>query len=254
MPATKVTGNPEEDILEGDHQLLAAFRAGAAGSLEPGAVLLAAGVAAQRIYQLRTGLAYRCREVVDGRRAIVEIFVPGDVVGLEAVLGQRGQGAVAVAAPVRYWAVEAAAIRRMMQESPAVALRVTALSIEAQQRAVRLAANIARLDAPERVARMLIDLYDRMRRGGLIHRLTFNLRLTQQQIGDHLGLSGVHVNRVLRWLARERIAFVERQVVIINDLPRLRALARGEWAPARHRRAAAAAVSAPAAEAAPPSG
>jgi DNA-binding transcriptional regulator LsrR (DeoR family) len=75
---------------------------------------------------------------------------------------------------------------------------------------------------------MLIDLYDRLRRRRLIARSTYNLWLTQQQIGDHLGLTGAHVNRVLSWFAREDIAFVKGYVVIMRDLPRLRRLARGE--------------------------
>jgi DNA-binding transcriptional regulator LsrR (DeoR family) len=75
---------------------------------------------------------------------------------------------------------------------------------------------------------MLIDLYDRLRRRRLIARSSFNLHLTQQQIGDHLGLTNAHVNRVLRWFACEDIALVKRYVVIIRDMPRLRRLAQGE--------------------------
>jgi len=74
---------------------------------------------------------------------------------------------------------------------------------------------------------MLIDLYDRLRRRRLIARSTFNLHLTQQQIGDHLNLTGAHVNRVLRWLSREDIALVKGYVVIIRDMPRLRKLVDG---------------------------
>jgi CRP/FNR family transcriptional regulator, anaerobic regulatory protein len=221
-------------MVEGDHQLLAAFRAGFTGSSEPGAVLLAAGDKIGRVYQLRTGLAYCSHEVAEGRRAIVDLYVPGDIIGIEAVIGRRAAGTAVVASPLRYWALEAPAIRQMMQESRAVTARVAGILFEAQQRASRLAAQIARLDAPERVAYMLIDLHERMLRTGLIHRDTFNLRLTQQQIGDHLGLSGVHVNRVLRWLAREQIAFIEHHVVIIKDKARLRALARGEMPMERH--------------------
>jgi CRP/FNR family transcriptional regulator, anaerobic regulatory protein len=77
---------------------------------------------------------------------------------------------------------------------------------------------------------MLIDLYDRLRRRRLIAPSTFNLHLTQQQIGDHLGLTKEHVNRVLGSFARENIAFVERHVVIIRDMPRPQRLARGEEA------------------------
>jgi hypothetical protein len=78
----------------------------------------------------------------------------------------------------------------------------------------------------------------------MISRSTYNLYLTQQQIGDHLGLTGETVNRVLHWFAREDIAFVERHVVILRNMPRLRRLANGEEAietrrtkPISHRKA-----------------
>jgi CRP/FNR family transcriptional regulator, anaerobic regulatory protein len=115
-------------------------------------------------------------------------------------------------------------------ENREIALSFTSLLVEARRRSEDLAARIARLEAPERVAAMLVDLYDRLRRRRSIARSTFNLHLTQQQIGDHLGLTGETVNRVLRWFAREDIALFERYVVIIRDMPRLRRLARGDEA------------------------
>jgi DNA-binding transcriptional regulator LsrR (DeoR family) len=47
----------------------------------------------------------------------------------------------------------------------------------------------------------------------LIARPTFNLPLTQDQIGDHLGLTMVHVSRTLRRLREDKVALVDRQVV-----------------------------------------
>jgi len=79
-----------------------------------------------------------------------------------------------------------------------MAVSLTSLLIEARRRSVELAVRIARLEALERIGAMLIDLYDRQRRRRLIARSSYNLHLTQQQIGDHLGLTGAHVNRVLR--------------------------------------------------------
>jgi DNA-binding transcriptional regulator LsrR (DeoR family) len=79
---------------------------------------------------------------------------------------------------------------------------------------------------------LLLDLYDRLRRHGLISRMTYNLPLTQEQMADHLGLTLVHVNRTLRRLREERIVLVDRQVVIIMDLERLREFAQGLPQPA----------------------
>ena len=51
--------------------------------------------------------------------------------------------------------------------------------------------------------------------------------LTQEQVGGHLGLTLVHVNRTLRRLREERIVLVDRQVVVIMDLDRLGEFAHG---------------------------
>jgi len=103
---------------------------------------------------------------------------------------------------------------------------------EARWRGDRLATSIGRLDAQGRISVLLLDLYDRLRRHGLISRMTYNLPLTQEQMADHLGLTLVHVNRTLRRLREERIVLVDRQVVIIMDLERLREFAQGLPQPA----------------------
>ena len=203
------------------------FRQGEGGYFQPGETLIKAGELPRYVYQLRTGLVYQSCWFPDGRRAIVDIFAPGNVIGLESILSMRASGTAAAAGPVKYLALDVKSLHRLMDDRE-VALCFTSLLVEARRRSEELAARIARLEAPERVAAMLIDLYDRLRRRRLIARSTFNLHLTQQQIGDHLGLTGAHVNRVLGWFARQDIALVKGYVVIIRDMQRLRRLARGE--------------------------
>ncbi len=191
--------------------------------------MIEAGELPRHVYQLRTGLAYQSSWFPEGRRAIVDIFAPGNVVGLETVLSLRTSGSVAAAGMIKYSALDAASVHQLMEDWE-IALCFTSLFVEARRRSEELVARIARLEAPERVAAMLIDLHDRLRRRRLIARGSYNLYLTQQQIGDHLGLTGATVNRVLSWLAREDIALVKGYVVIIRDMSRLRRLARGEEA------------------------
>src|SRR5215831_7359567 len=209
--------------------LSSVFRQGETGYVHAGDIFVEAGELPRHVYQLRTGLAYQSCFFPDGRRAIVDIFAPGNVVGLEAILSLRASGTVTATGPVKYSSVEADSFYRLMEHREIAACFISLL-VEARRRSEELAARIARLEAPERIAAMLVDLYDRLRRRRLIARSTFNLRLTQQQIGDHLGLTGETVNRVLRWLSHEHIALVKGYVVIIQDMPRLRKLARGEEA------------------------
>src|SRR5262249_60602755 len=126
--------------------------------------------------------------------AIVDIFAPGNVVGLEIILSLRTSGTITAAGPVKYLSVEADSFYRLM-ENREIALCFTSLLVEARRRSEDLAARIARLEAPERVAAMLVDLYDRLRRRILIARSTYNLYLTQTQVGDHPRPTRESVNR-----------------------------------------------------------
>jgi DNA-binding transcriptional regulator LsrR (DeoR family) len=68
--------------------------------------------------------------------------------------------------------------------------------------------------------------YERLSRRGLVTGTTYNLPLNQAHIGAYLGLTVVHVNRVLRSLREERIANVEKHAVTIFDVEGLKRLAR----------------------------
>lgn len=77
---------------------------------------------------------------------------------------------------------------------------------------------------------MLLDFHTRLRRRKLILGSIYNLPLTQGQIGNYLGLTVVHINRVLRSLRAERIVDLEKHSVTILDRERLAIMARKEGA------------------------
>jgi CRP/FNR family transcriptional regulator, anaerobic regulatory protein len=185
-----------------------------AGELKPAAILI------------RSGFVFPSCVLPDGRRAILDILVPGDIDGLDNLVLMRPVEEITAAGRVGYQALNVVALRELIAD-PQVALRMVAIIAEARWRADRLAAMIGRLDAQARICVMLLDIYDRLRQRGFINHPTYNLPLTQEQIGDYLGLSVVHVNRTLRRLREDKIVLVDRQVVIIMDVDRLRELAKG---------------------------
>jgi len=112
-----------------------------------------------------------------------------------------------------------------LMASQPTALYIAWLLGQRQQRTDRLLSALQCLDSRGRLATMVLDFYTRLRRRKLITGSSYNLPLTQLQIGSYLGLTVVHVNRVLRSLRDERIAQMERNCVTILDLERLKSLA-----------------------------
>jgi CRP/FNR family transcriptional regulator, anaerobic regulatory protein len=85
---------------------------------------------------------------------------------------------------------------------------------------------LGRSDAEARIAAMLLDFWWRLRRLGLVPRSSFNFPMTQQQIGDYVGLTVVHTNRILRRFREAQIATVTRGMAVILDVEALGRIAR----------------------------
>jgi CRP-like cAMP-binding protein len=195
-------------------------------SLDDGAVLVEAGRPVAAAYRLNKGVACRTRQTAH-HRSILEIYLPGDVIGLDLVLCGDAPNAVVMAAPGAARLLPAAELLPVMASNAAVAFAVAWAANEAQRRIEALAA-LRRLDGEARVALALIDFYDRLHRRQLLHGLSYSLPLTQAELGDYLGMTAIHVNRVLRRLREQRIAVIEKQLVIIMNHEALARLARGD--------------------------
>lgn len=215
-----------EDLLLGDSRLRSAFIGTTTKFAGRSSPLISPDDRNGPVILIRNGVAFRSFGLADGRRAILHIVLPGDLVGLEHVVLHRPAEEIIAAGRVSFAALPASRIRELMKDH-CITLAIMAQVAETWFRADRLAASLGRLDAEARLCVMLLDLHDRLRHARLISRPTFNVPLTQEQIADHIGMTLVHVNRTLRRLRDEHILVMERGVAIILNLDRMRELARG---------------------------
>ena len=77
------------------------------------------------------------------------------------------------------------------------------------------------------MAHFLLDLLTRLEALGQVTQGTLRLPLTQEDIGDALGLSTVHVNRTLQTLRDDGLVASRGRTYTIRDPGRLQALAAG---------------------------
>jgi CRP-like cAMP-binding protein len=91
-------------------------------------------------------------------------------------------------------------------------------------------ANVGRRDARSKTAHILCEFALRQERAGLAPRSQYDLPMTQEQLGDALGLTPVHVNRTLRSLEQAGLISRKRRTVTVSDWDGLRAA--GDFDPA----------------------
>ena len=85
--------------------------------------------------------------------------------------------------------------------------------------------SLGRRDAAERIAHFLLECWVRLRRVRLCGLREYKCPLSQYHLADALGLSAVHVNRVLKELRNQGILTFRKGVVRFDDFDNLLELA-----------------------------
>jgi CRP/FNR family transcriptional regulator len=218
-----------DELILGQRELTARFRASTSytvGARE----LLPFTRSSNAIYHLVAGWACRFRDFPNGHQAIVDVYLPGDVIGLERMLFPRTLTEVMTLTSVATEVIDTEAGLADLMSRRSTALYVAWLLARQQRHSDRFFAAVSSLDARGRLATMVLDFYKRLRLPRSITGSTYNLPLTQTQIGAYLGLTVAHVNRVLRFFRDEKIVHLEKHCVTILDLECLARLAQSTTA------------------------
>jgi len=87
---------------------------------------------------------------------------------------------------------------------------------------------LGRMFAHERFAQFVLHLHDRLDRVGLVTGDSFAMPMTQEMLGDALGMSAVHINRTLHVMRREKMLRTTPGRWQILDRERMKTFASGE--------------------------
>jgi CRP-like cAMP-binding protein len=192
---------------------------GAIQTHRPNVRLIAEGDALDRPRLVRSGWACRVRFLADGRRQILNYYLPGDVMGLS--LDPDPTALAGYASLTRLMTMDIGALRTLVLEQPEDYPELTAacrkIKMHEEFHLLAQITRIGRQKAYERVAHLLLEFHSRLRQTGLADGMTFQLPLTQEALADGLGLSAVHVNRTFKLLKRKNYVRVERTTVTLLE-------------------------------------
>lgn len=177
------------------------------------------------LFVILDGWACRYKLLPEGTRQITAILMPGDICHLHAFVLDRMAHTIATLTPARVAMIPREPLERLIEARPAIrrAFLWTQLVDEDILRAWLV--NMGRRDTLQRVAHLMCELYVRARNIGLAGAGRLELPLTQIVLGDALGLTSVHVSRVLRKLRMSGIMQLTAGSLVIPDLDKLVALA-----------------------------
>ena len=171
------------------------------------------------------GFACRYLDDREGYRQLVSMHVPGDFVDLAAFPMKRLDHDIATLGPCTVATMEHRTLADIQVKHPRLTrwLWFSTLLDGAIHR--EWIFRLGRLGAEGRVAHFFCELHARLEMIGLAADCRFQLPATQADVAEACGITGVHVNRVLRLLRERELATFRSGEVHILDHLRLRALA-----------------------------
>ncbi len=186
------------------------------------------GDVADRLYTLLSGWAFRYKTLPDGRRQILNFLLPGDLVGLQSKLFDQAMHGVEALTDVTLCGFARNRIWEIFRGYPELAFDVTWLGAHEESLVDDNLFSVGRRSAAERVAALLLQVYQRAQGLGLREGdgQALRLPLTQVHIADALGLSDVHTNRTLQALRARGLFDLAGGMLRVRDVDGLRRLAR----------------------------
>ncbi len=178
-----------------------------------------------RLWVILSGWACSFRLLQDGRRQILCLILPGDAVGdVYPGLPLLCPTIEAISPVVLADASEMVA--GSAEGSPRHPAILQALRAAQLHRDGYICDHVVRLgafNAYERVGHLMLEVFERLSVVGLTNGDQFLMPLTQEQLGQMLGLSETHVNRTLRLLRQDGLLQVRSGCVALPDRGRLSA-------------------------------
>lgn len=173
------------------------------------------------VFVMLEGWACRYKILPSGTRQILAFMMPGDSCDLHAGLLAEMDHSIQTIVPSLVAMISRAEMDKIMDGHPSVAraMYLAQLIDEGTMRA--WITSMGRRNSVERVAHLMCELYLRARNIGLTSEPRFTLPLSQLLLADSLGMTAVHLNRVLRALRASGAMTLQRGSLSITDATKL---------------------------------
>ncbi len=179
------------------------------------------GQSDQAAYILMSGWACSYKILRDGQRQIVDFQVPGDFLGLRSVLLYLSDHSIEPVTDIEVTEVLVSDLIGAFSRTPRLAMAIFWAASRDEAMVVEHLVGIGRRDAAQRMTHFLLELGARLSLVGMGSKAGYACPLTQYLLADAIGLSAVHVNRVMRHLREKELLSFRDGFVTFIDYARL---------------------------------
>jgi CRP-like cAMP-binding protein len=174
---------------------------------------------------VKEGFAVRYKLLRNGKRQIVNVVLPGDVVGLPGSFYALAGYSVTAITDLTMNVCALDAYVQLCYRRPQFALALCWTAVQEATTHAEHIINLGRRTPIERLSHFILELHTRLRMVGRAEEKSFNLPFSQEIMSDVLGLSVPHLNRMMQQLKSEKLVSEKTRNVKLIDIDALKALA-----------------------------
>lgn len=186
------------------------------------------GYETRKLHIVKSGFATRYKLLANGKRQVLSIILPGDIIGMPSAFFRSSLYSVATLSDVTAQMIPLIKFLDLCRRTPSLAIAMLWYTEHELAAYADHIVDVGRRPPLERVAHFLLELHSRLLAVGCAAESSFEMPLSQEIIGDLLGLSAPHVNRMLHQLKEENLISMDHRRVTFADPEGLRLLARFE--------------------------
>lgn len=170
------------------------------------------------------GWATSVMKLTNGRRQILSILVPGEMVTCRLLFERKLHLSIDAVTRGSYRTFNLAQLRAAMSVSPSIFDKLLSAYNDERNRADQLIADLGRRTATGRIARLMLDIWSRLEKSGQIEDGAIEFPLRQTHIADATGLTTVYVSKVINGFRNDSLVEYSDRSLKILDIERLRQL------------------------------
>ncbi len=161
------------------------------------------------LYVVKHGWAFSYTDLPDGRRQIVKIHHPGDIIGFPDVALKHSTTTLRTVENVCLCPFPKSSLDEILKKSPRLSALLLSIALRDHVILIDVLRAMGRMSAQERVSYMLLDLISRLRITNRDMTDTIRLPMTQSQIADYLGLTNVYISKT--FVRMEQDGYIRRE-------------------------------------------
>lgn len=170
--------------------------------LEAGSTIFSEGTNSPYLYTVLSGWAFKYKTLEDGRRQVLNFALPGDFIGLQASIFDSITHSIEAMTDVVLCVFPREKLWTLYRKHAGLAFDVTWLGAREESILGDYLLTVGQRRAGERIAFVLLQLFQRARQLGLARNNVISLPMTQEHLADTIGFSLVHTNKSLKHLRR----------------------------------------------------